>query len=109
MFALYVGIRMIIDPRFGIPQIHHVLVTLREVITEDRTDLSDNSLDSEDELSENSSHLLMSFEASLKEFVLLNERCREEPTLMRMIEEILSELLYQDIEYSSFSNNLFLD
>ena len=68
--------------------------------------LWDDSLDSEEEIPENTTHLLLSFQSSLKEFVLLRQRSRNESALVRLIEEILSELLFQDIEFSSFSNNL---
>ena len=76
------------------------------MITEDTTVLWDDSSDSEEEIPENTTHLLLSFQSSVKELVLLYRRSQNELVLVRLIEEILSELLFQDIEFSSFSNNL---
>lgn len=98
--------KMNINSRFDIPEIHQFLVNLKEVITEESTVLWDSSSDLEDDRPENVSHLLLSFQASMKELVLLRQRSQDEPGIVMLIEEILSELLFQDIEFISFSKNL---
>lgn len=75
------------------------------MITEDTTVLWDDSSDSEEEIPENTTHLLLSFQSSVKELVLLYRRSQNELVLVRLIEEILSELLFQDIlSFLAFSN-----
>ena len=64
------------------------------MITEDTTVLWDDSSDSEEEIPENTTHLLLSFQSSVKELVLLYRRSQNELVLVRLIEDILYHLWY---------------